>query len=93
VNSFGDEKIKPLRVWSKESIYGALILGFLAQLIISLMRFDRSKLKHTSPKFIKISLMNLTVAVEFLKSGMKRYIFSNFNQISQVILGKKSSIT
>ena len=84
--------IKPLRVWSKESIYGALILGFLAQLIISLIRFDHSKLKHTSPKFIKISLMNLTVTVEFLKSGMKRYIFSNFNPISQVILGKKSGI-
>lgn len=86
-------EIKPLRVWSTESIYGALIIGFLTQLIISLIRFDHRELKHTSPKFIKISLMNLTVTVEFIESGLKRYIFSNFNPISQVILGKKRGIT
>jgi len=81
--------IHPLRVWSEHSIYGALIIAFLAQLFISLIRFENEELKHTSPKFIKISLMNLTVTVEFKKSGKKRYIFSNFNPISQVILGKK----
>ena len=81
--------IHPLRVWSEHSIYGALIIAFLAQLFISLIRFENEELKHTSPKFIKISLMNLTVTVEFKKSGEKRYIFSNFNPISQVILGKK----
>ncbi len=84
--------IKPLRVWSDLSIYGALILGFLAQLIISLIRFEYKELKHTSPKFIKISLMNLTVTVEFRKSGKKRYIFSNFNPISQVILSQNDEI-
>jgi transposase len=52
--------IRPLRCWSEHSIYGALIIGFLAQLFISLIRFEHPELKHTSPKFIKISLMNLT---------------------------------
>ncbi|MFO7991431.1 MAG: IS1634 family transposase, partial [Thermoplasmata archaeon] len=85
--------IHPLRVWSENSIYGALIIAFLAQLFISLIRFENEELKHTSPKFIKISLMNLTVTVEFKKSGKKRYIFSNFNPISQVILGKKRAVT
>ena len=86
-------EIKPLRVWSDYSIYGALILGFLAQLIISLIRFEHRELKHTSPKFIKISLMNLTVTVEYRKSGKKRYIFSNFNPISQVILAQNHANT
>ena len=81
--------IKPLRVWSEHSIYGALILGFLAQLFISLIRFEHKELKHISPKFIKISLMNLTVTVEYLKSGKKRRIFSNFSPISHAILFKK----
>ena len=85
--------IKPLRVWSEHCIYGALIVGFLAQLFISLIRFEHNDLKHTSPKFIKISLMNLTVTVEFEKTNKKRYIFSNFNPISQVVLGKKHAIT
>jgi transposase len=86
-------EIKPLRCWSDLSIYGALIVGFLAQLIISLIRFEHRELKHTSPKFIKISLMNLTVTVEYRKSGKKRHIFSNFNPISQVILGQNQAIT
>lgn len=86
-------EIKPLRVWSEHSIYGALILGFLAQLFISLIRFEHKELKHTSPKFIKISLMNLTVTVEYLKSGKKRRIFSNFNPISRVVLFKNHAFT
>jgi transposase len=86
-------EIKPLRCWSDLSIYGALIVGFLAQLFISLVRFEHPELKHTSPKFIKISLMNLTVTVEYKKSGGKRHIFSNFNSTSLVILGKNHAIT
>ena len=86
-------EIKPLRVWSDASIYGAIIIGFIAQLIISLIRFEHAELKHTSPKFIKISLSNLTVTVEYKKSNRKRYIFSNFNPISQVIWGQNTTIT
>jgi transposase len=85
--------IKPLRCWSEHSIYGALIVGFLAQLFISLIRFEHRELKHTSPKFIKISLMNLTLTVEYKKTGKKRHIFSNFNPISQVILGQNQAVT
>ena len=86
-------EIAPLRVWSEHGIYGALIIGFLAQLIISLIRLDHKELKHTSPKFIKISLMNLTVTVEYRKSGRKRFIFSNFNPISHVILAQNHVMT
>jgi len=93
-NSLKNEiDIKPLRVWSEHGIYGALIIGFLAQLIISLIRYEHPELKHTSPKFIKLSMMNLTVTVEFRKNGEKRYIYSNFNDVSQVILGQNQAIT
>ena len=54
-------EIKPLRVWSDNSIYGALIIGFIAQLFVSLIRYEFKKLKNISTKFIKNSLMNLTV--------------------------------
>mgnify|MGYP001024621385 CR=1 FL=1 len=94
MNSLKNEiEIRPLRVWSEHSIYGALILGFVAQLIISLLRFGHKELKHTSPKFIKISLQNLTVTVEYIKPEEKRFIYSNFSQISEVILGQNEAIT
>jgi len=86
-------EIKPLRVWSNDSIYGALIIGFLAQLIISLMRYDNEELKHVTPKFIKMSLMNLTVTVEFLKDRTKRLIYSNFDHINKLILRQNYGIT
>lgn len=77
--------IKPLRVWSDKSIYGALLIGYLAQLIISLIRYDHPELKNTSTKFIKISLSNLTVTIEKLKSERKREIYSNFDPINELI--------
>ena len=93
-NSLKNEiEIKPLRVWSEHGIYGALIIGFLAQLFISLIRFEHPELKHTSPKFIIVALMNLTVTVEKRGNQTERYIFSNFNPISEVILAMKGAKT
>ena len=87
-NSLKNEiDIKPLRVWSDISIYGALIIGFLSQLIMSMIRYDHAELKHTSVKFIRQSLMNLTVTFERIINGSKRMIFSNFDPISNVIMG------
>ena len=39
--------IKPVRVWSENSVYGALPVEFLAQLVISLLRYVHVELKHT----------------------------------------------
>ncbi|HEY9245451.1 MAG TPA: IS1634 family transposase [Candidatus Methanoperedens sp.] len=86
-NSLKNEiEIKPLRVWSDNSIYGALIIGFIAQLFISLIRYEFKKLKNISTKFIKNSLMNLTVTVKFRKNEPKKYIFANFDPINTLIL-------
>jgi len=78
--------IKPLRVWSNNSIYGALLIGFIAQLIISLIRYERVEAKNTSTKFIRQSLMNLTVTVELKPNGRTRRIYSNFDPLNQAIL-------
>jgi len=94
INSLKNEiEIKPLRVWTENSIYGAILIGFLAQLVISLIRYDHKELKHTSVKFIKISLMNLTVTVEFLPHRVKREIFANFDPLNELILGAKTAET
>lgn len=85
--------IKPLRVWSTNCIYGAILIGFLAQLIISLIRYDNVELKNTSTKFIKISLSNLTVTIENPKTQSKKRIYSNFNPINQLILLQNEGIT
>ena len=92
-NSLKNEiEIKPLRVWTENSIYGALIIGFLAQLFISLIRYENKNLKQISTKFIKRSLMNLTVTIEFDKSGKKRQVYANFDDINQQILAKNMGI-
>ena len=88
-----DINIKPLRVWSTNSIFGAVLVGFLAQLLISLIRYDYEELKHVAPKIIKISLMNLTVTVEKLKNRTKRWIYSNFDDINTMICCQNKAIT
>ena len=85
--------IKPLRVWSDNSIYGAILIGYLAQLIISLIRYDNPELKNSSTKFIKISLSNLTVTIEIMKKAKKRRIYSNFDPINELICLKNEGIT
>ena len=87
-NSLKNEiEIKPLRVWTDNSIYGALIIGFIAQLFVSLIRFEIPELKHTSTKFIKKSLSDLTVTVDSWKRKTKKWIYSNFDAINTMILG------
>ncbi|MDN5309136.1 MAG: hypothetical protein PWP14_530 [Methanolobus sp.] len=90
INSLKNEiEIKPLRVWSDASIYGAIIIGFIAQMFISLMRYEFNELKHKSAKFIKKSLLNLTVTVDFMKDRSKKYIYANFDAINTLILRQK----
>ena len=33
-------EIKPLRLWTENSIRGAILIGFLAQLFVSLVRYE-----------------------------------------------------
>ena len=86
-------EIKPLRVWTDNSIYGAIIIGFIAQLFISLVRFEIPELKHISTKFIKKSLTDLTVTVDSWKQKTKKWIYSNFDAINMRILGHNWGIS
>jgi transposase len=85
-------QIKPLRVWSEYSIYGAILLGFIAQLFISLMRYEFEEIKHRSTKFIKKSLKNLTLTIKFVKNEIRNYIFANFDKINSLIVIKMGTI-
>jgi transposase len=92
-NSLKNElQIKPLRVWSENSIYGAVLLGFIAQLFISLMRYEFEEIKHKSTKFIKKSLKNLTLTIKFVKKGVRNHIFANFDKINSLIVTKMGTI-
>ena len=86
-NSLKNEiEIKPLRVWTYNSIYGALIIGFIVQVFVSLIRFEIPELKHTSTKFLKTALSNLTVTIDSWMRKIKRFIHSNFDAINTMIL-------
>ena len=52
---------KPLRVWSVEGIYSAVLISYLAQLFISLMQYEIGTVRHTSTKFIKILDLNQAI--------------------------------
>ena len=79
--------IKPLRVWTENSIRGAIIIGFLAQLFISLVRFEVAAAKHVSPKFILLSLKKLTLTVMRGKYHGEKYVYSNFEPLNMAVLG------
>jgi len=82
-------EIKPLRMWTDDSIYGAIIIGFIVQIFISLMRYEFAELKHTSTKYIKKSISNLTVTVDSWKRKTKNYIYANFDAINTLVLRQK----
>lgn len=79
-------EIKPSRVWTESSIKGALIIGFLAQLFISLARFESEKLKLLSTTTILESLKNLTLTIKNSGKGLIEQIISNVDWISKEIL-------
>ena len=79
-------EIKPVRVWSTSSISGALIIGFLAQLFISLVRFESDKLKSLSTTTILESLKNLTLTIKSPKNRLIEQIISNIDWICKEIL-------
>jgi len=56
------------------------------------MRYEFEEVKHRSTKFIKKSLSNLTLTVNFLKNGVKKYIFANFDKINSLIVARMGEI-
>jgi len=79
-------EIKPVRVWTEDAVYGVLLIGFIAQLMISLTRHFVEPAKRMSTKFIIASLQNLTETVVLMENGNKRKFFSNFDPVNKAIL-------
>jgi transposase len=81
-------EIKPVRVWTEDAVYGVLLIGFIAQLMISLTRHFVKPVKRMSTKFIIASLQNLTETVVSMGNGLKKRFFSNFDEVNKAILAE-----
>jgi len=79
-------EIKPVRVWTEDAVFGVLLIGFIAQLMISLTRYFVKPVKRMSTKFIIASLQNLTLTLVSMGNGLKKRFYSNFNDVNRAIL-------
>lgn len=86
-------KLKPVRVWTSNAIKGALMIGFLAQLIVALLRYDNDQLIKLRPKTIVQSLRNLTLTIEHQDLMIENRIISNFDEINMLILKPEQAVT
>lgn len=73
-------------MWSEDAVYGVLLLGFIAQLMVCLTRLTVEPARTVATKFITSSLEKLTVTVVAMEDGRKRRLYSNFDTMNQVIL-------
>jgi len=81
-------EIKPVRVWTEDAVFGVLLIGFIAQLMISLTRYFVKPVKRMSTKFIIDALKKLTVTVVSMGDGLKKRFYSNFNEVNKAILSE-----
>jgi transposase len=85
-NSMKNEiKLRPTRVWNQDEIYGSILIVFLAQLVVSLLRHKHTLLRRVSTKFIMQSLKNFALTVIVGSNGRKKRVFSNFDWINSLI--------
>ncbi|MCX6666198.1 MAG: IS1634 family transposase [Euryarchaeota archaeon] len=90
-NSIKNEiHIRPTRCWTQEAIYGSILIVFLAQLVISMLRYKHASLRHVSTKFIMQSLSNFALTIILGKNGMKNRVYSNFDWINTLIFCGKT---
>ena len=83
-----DIEIKPVRVWSEDAVHGVLLIGFIAQVMISLTRHFVKPAKRMSTKFIIAALQKLTLTLVSAGNGVKKKFYSNFNLINKAILAE-----
>jgi transposase len=82
--------IRPTRCWTQDAIDGSILIVFLAQLIISLLRYKHERLRHVSTKFIIKSLSNFALTLMVGKNGVKNRVFSNFDWINTLVFCGKT---
>jgi len=81
-----DIGICPIRTWTDNGVYGVLLIGFLAQALISVTRLLAKPASGKATKFISDSMQKLTLTVKH--NGMKgtEFLISNFNTMNTSIL-------
>ena len=82
----GDIGIRPIRTWTNNGVYGVLLIGFLAQALISVTRILAKPASGKATKFISDAMQKLTLTIKH--NGMKgtEFIISNFNNLNTAIL-------
>lgn len=83
-------RIKPVRVWTDKAIKGAIIVGFLAQVILALMQYENEQLRKIRPMTILNSLRNLTLTLEFKNEFKINRILSNIDAINRLVFDVKT---
>jgi transposase len=81
-----DIGIRPIRAWTENGVYGVLLIGFLAQAMVSVTRFLAKPASSRATKFITNSMQNLTLTAEIGGDGRRRRILSNFDPLNTSIL-------
>jgi len=81
-----DIGIRPIRAWTENGVYGVLLIGFLAQALVSVTRLFTKPASSTATKFITDSMQKLTLTVERGADGRERRILSNFNPLNISIM-------
>jgi len=81
-----DIGIRPIRTWTENGVYGVLLIGFLAQAMVSVTRYLAKPASSRATKFITNSMQKLTLTAEIGNDGRKRRILSNFDPLNTSIL-------
>lgn len=81
-----DIEIRPIRTWTENGVYGVLLIGFLAQAMVSVTRFLCGPASSKATKFITDPIQKLTLTIEKRKDGIMRRIFSNFNHLNVAVM-------
>lgn len=86
-------RIKPVRVWTDNAIKGAILIGFLAQLILAMFQYDNQNLHKYRHGTLLHSLKNLTLTIEYLPDMRQHNIISNIDMINQAVFDPKTAGT
>jgi transposase len=81
-----DIGVRPIRTWTENGVYGVLLIGFLAQCVISMTRLLAEPASGMATKFISDAMQKLTLTVK--RSGISgtEHTISNFNPLNIAIL-------
>ena len=66
---------------------GVLLIGFLAQAMVSVTRFLCEPASSTATKFITDAMQKLTLTVVNRRDGERRFVLSNFTPLNEAVLG------